>query len=479
MLPHPPRLKRRNRRNNLNRPRALVVQGLVFPSAGLDWGRCDATDHVSAGNERLIFAKSAWRLIPFLGLLYIVNYLDRVNAGFAALTMNADLGFSPSVFGFGAGVLFVGYLIFQVPANAILARMGARRWMFLILTVWGAISAATAFVHSATEFYVLRFLLGVAEAGLFPGMMYYLTLWFPQSYRARFSSGVICAIPLSGMIGGPVSGLILGMDQVGGLHGWQWLFIIEGLPASLLGIATLMFLPDGPRQARWLDEKGKSAITMRLQAESGDEKQDLIAAFRDIRVLVLALAGLASGSALYATSLWLPQIVKAMGFSNFGTGVVVALIYTATMAAIVGVGHSSDRFGERYRHVAFCWLIAAAGFTVAAIAQNNAIELIGLVFAVAAIPAAIAPYFTAPGSFLSGLAVAGAVALQNSVVSVGGFAGPALIGLLRERSGSYSSGMAMLASELLIAAAMVLALQRATRPARVVLPTEQQVQSSA
>ena len=429
---------------------------------------------MSADGERRVFAACAWRLIPFLVLLYIANYLDRVNAGFAALTMNADLGFSPSVFGFGAGVLFVGYLIFQIPANAILARVGARRWMSCILIVWGAISAGTAFIQDAYSFYALRFLLGVAEAGLFPGMMYYLTLWFPQNYRARFASGIVCAIPLSGMIGGPVSGLILGMDGIGGMHGWQWLFILEGLPASLLGVAALFYLSDGPQQAKWLDAQAKAAIAGRLQSEAG-QGEHLIAALRDVRVLVLAVAGLGSGSALYATSLWLPQIVKAMGFSNFGTGVVVALIYTATMVMTAVWGYSSDRRGERYRHVAFAWFIAAAGFAVAAMARSNAVELIGLVFAVAAIPAAIAPYFMLPCSFLSGLAVAGAVAVLNSIVSVGGFAGPALIGLLRERSGSYSSGMAMLATELLIAAAMLLALERMMRPARAVLPTEEQV----
>jgi ACS family tartrate transporter-like MFS transporter len=247
----------------------------------------------------------------------------------------------------------------------------------------------------------------------------------------------------------------------------------------LLGFVALMILPDGPQQAHWLDSETKAAITARLRADSNVGEQNLMSALRDVRVLVLAVAGIGSGSALYGTSLWLPQIVKAMGFSNLETGVAVALIYTATMAMIVGWGYSSDRRGERFRHVILAWLIAAAGFAVAAMAKSNAVELIGLLFAVAAIPSAIAPYFTLPGSFLSGLAIAGAVAVQNSVVSVGGFAGPALIGVLRERSGNYSSGMAMLAIALVIAAAMVFALERAVRPARAVLHMEEQVQPSA
>jgi ACS family tartrate transporter-like MFS transporter len=421
------------------------------------------------------FTACAWRLIPFLGLLYIVNYLDRVNAGFAALTMNADLGFSPSVFGFGSGVLFLGYLLFQVPANAILTGMGARRWIFFILMVWGLISASTAFVRTASEFYVLRFLLGIAEAGFFPGMMYYLTLWFPQSYRARFAAAIVCAIPLSAIIGGPASGLILDLNGFGGLQGWQWLFILEGLPASLLGFVALFLLPDGPGKAGWLSSGAKAAIAARLEPENPGEKQHVLRCLRDARVLVLAAAGFASGSALYATSLWLPQIVKAMGFSNLGTGIVVSLIYTATMIMIIGWGYSSDRTGERFRHVVLAWLIAAAGFAVAAVAKNNAIALAGLVFAVGAIPAAISPYFTLGTVLARGVAAAGAVAVQNSIVSIGGFAGPWLIGILRERSGSYSSGMTMLAIVLVAGAVLVLWVERiVARQTRIVPCPEEQ-----
>jgi ACS family tartrate transporter-like MFS transporter len=413
-----------------------------------------------------VFTKCAWRLIPFMGLLYLANYIDRVNAGFAALTMNKDLSLSPAVFGFGAGVLFVGYLLFQVPANIVLGRIGARRWIFAILVTWGAISAATAFVQGPIGFYVLRFLLGVAEAGFFPGMIFYLTLWFPQAFRARFAAGFICAIPLSGIVGGPLSGLILGMDSFLGLHGWQWLFLLEGLPVSLLAFAVLKYLPDGPREAAWLSPAEKSEIAARLAADPAAESEDLWRALRDPRIVVLALAGFADGSALYGTGLWLPQIVGAMGFSNFTTGLVVALAYTASVGAILALGYSSDRRGERTWHVALAWLLSAAGCAIASLAGNNLVALIGLTLAVAGVQSGISPYFAVPSTFLKGAAAAGAIALMNTMASLGGFVAPTLIGILRERSGNYSSGMAMLALELIAGALIVVALGRAMTPRR-------------
>jgi len=407
-----------------------------------------------------VFAKCAWRLIPFMCLLYLVNYIDRVNAGFAALTMNKDLGFSPADFGFGAGVFFVGYLIFQVPGNVVLGRLGARRWMSFILIVWGAISASTAFVHGTTSFYVLRFMLGLVEAGFFPGMLFYLTLWFPKTYRVRFAAAFVCGIPLSGIVGGPVSGLILGMDGIAGLYGWQWLFVLEGLPASLLGFVALKWLSDGPLHAAWLSAAEKNTIAARLATETESQTQDLWPALRDPRVVVLALAGFAQGCALYGTGLWLPQIVKAMGFSNLATGLVVSVIYTASMAIIVALGYSSDRRGERIWHIAFAWLLAATGFAAAALTGNDLVALLGLTFAVAGVQSAIAPYMTLPSSFFTGAGAAGGIALLNTIVSLGGFVGPTLIGILRGQSGDYASSLAMLAFGLTISALIVVMLGR-------------------
>ena len=389
-----------------------------------------------------VFAKCAWRLIPFMMLLYVVNFIDRVNVGFAALTMNKDLGFSPAIFGFGAGVFFIGYLLFQVPANVILERVGARRWIFCILVVWGAISAANAFVQGPTSFYALRFLLGVAEAGFFPGMIFYLTLWFPQAYRARFTASFMAAIPLAGIIGGPLSGLILGMDGVAGLHGWQWLFLIEGLPACLLAFAVLKLLPDGPAHASWLSGAEKK----RLPLASPPKTSWRIGTFgRPCAIRACLRSASLFGIvmiAFYGTSLWLPQIVQAMGFSNRATGFVVALPYVAGMAAMILWGRSSDARGERIWHVALPMLLAAAGFAGASVAQTDPLVLVALTLSMVGIVSAYGPFWSLPSSFLRGSAAAGGIALINTIASLGGFVGPSLIGVLKEQTGGYASAMA-------------------------------------
>ena len=408
-----------------------------------------------------VFAKCAWRLIPFMGLLYLVNYIDRTNVGFAALTMNADLSFSPSVYGFGAGIFFVGYLLFQVPANLILDRIGTRRWIFAILLVWGALSAATAFVRGPLEFYAVRFLLGVAEAGFFPGMMYYLTLWFPQAYRARFGAWFVSAVPLSAVVGGPLSGLVLGLDGVGGLRGWQWVFLIEGVPASLLAFAVLRVLPDEPALARWLTAAEKDAIASALAHEPSTNSHDVWKAFRDARVLALALAGFGQGAALYVNGLWLPQIVQALGYSNLITGFVVAGPYLVSTGAIVAWGYSSDRHGDRIWHIALPWLLSALGFVIAAYAQHELVVLLGLTFAVVGPLAVISPVFTLASSFARGRAAAGAMGFINMSASLSGFFAPTLFGVLKEQTGGFAAGMMLIAVALVMAAMIVLALGRA------------------
>jgi ACS family tartrate transporter-like MFS transporter len=262
------------------------------------------------GDQDQVFAKCAWRLIPFMGFLLIVNYVDRLNVGFAALTMNKDLGFSPTVFGFGAGVFFVSYALLQVPANVILERVGAKRWVFCILAAWGLLSASNALVQTPTGFYALRFLLGVAEAGFFPGMLLYLTYWFPRGHLARFTANFIVAIPLSFVIGGPLASFILRMDGVAGLHGWQWLFLIEGVPAFLLTFTVLKLLPDGPEHASWLTSEEKKAIATRLAAEEPRGPCDLWHALRDARLLALGVANFAFQPSTYGVGLWLPQIAQ-------------------------------------------------------------------------------------------------------------------------------------------------------------------------
>jgi ACS family tartrate transporter-like MFS transporter len=411
-----------------------------------------------------VFTKCAWRLIPFMMLLYLVNYIDRVNVGFAALTMNKNLGFSPAVFGFGAGVFFLGYSLFQVPANLILEHIGARRWIFFVLAAWGVLSAANSSVQGPASFYALRLLLGVAEAGFFPGMILYMTYWFPHEYRARYTASFLAAIPMSFIIGGPISGLILGMDGVFDLAGWRWLFFLEGLPACILAFAVLRWLPDGPASASWLTGDEQKYIAARLAAEDAAENHELWPALRDPRVLVLGLVNFGLLSGLVGITLWLPQIVQAMGFSNFATGFVVALPFVASIPAMILWGRSSDARGERVWHVALPLLLAALGFAVASITQDYLIVLVALTFVLAGLLVAQAPMYSLVSSFLSGTAAAGGIALVVAISILGSFAGPAMIGVLKEATGSYAAGMAALAAMLVLTTAIVLALGRAMAP---------------
>ena len=424
-------------------------------------------------SEDRVFKKCAWRLIPFMGLLYLLNFLDRLNVGFAALTMNKDLGFSPSVFGFGAGALFVGYLLFQVPGSVMVERFGVRRGIFCIMAAWGLFSAGSAFVQGPASFYVLRFLLGVAEAGFFPGMMVYLTLWFPKEYRLRYAAGFVSAISYSGIVGGPLSGFILSTaNGVAGLHGWQWLFLLEGLPAFFLASAVLKLLPDSPAHAAWLSATEKETIAARLEGETSVRECDLLRALRDPRVLILALAGFAHGLALYGPTLWLPQIVQAMGFSNVATGFVVALPYLASAGAMIAWGRSSDARGERVWHLVLAWLLCAFGLALASLAQTTLLELFGLTLAVVGIFTAISHLMTLPSSFLRGPAAAGAIGLINAIVSLGGVVAPPLIGVLKEQTGSYAPAMALIAGGLVVSSSLVVALRRSLATRLLFAPAE-------
>jgi len=412
-------------------------------------------------NEDRVFAKCAWRLIPFVVLLLTVNFLDRVNVSFAALTMNKDLGFSPSIYGLGAGLFFAGYCLFEVPSNIVLTRVGARRWMFRIVLSWGVASAATAFVQGPASFYLLRFLLGVAEAGLYPGLVFYLTLWFPHAYRARFLAGFIAAAPFASAIGGPVSVLILGMDGLLGLRGWQWLFLLEGLPAVLLSFAVLKALPDGPARAAWLSGEEKAIIAARLASEEPTGDTGLWSGLRDPRVLALGVVLLGFAFARYGVGLFLPQIVQAMGFSNLETGFVVAVPYVVSIGAMVLWARSSDAKGERIWHVALAALFTAAGFGVAGLGDSDLLVLVALTMVTVGIHAAYGPFFCLPSSFLSGPAAAGGIALITTISNFGGLLGPTIIGVLRQETGGYGAGMSVMALGMLMSAGIVLALGRA------------------
>jgi ACS family tartrate transporter-like MFS transporter len=412
-------------------------------------------------HERTIFAKCAWRLLPLILLIYLINYVDRVNVGFAALTMNRDLSFSPAVFGFGAGILFFGYSLFQVPANIILQRVGARRWIFSIMVVWGLLSAATALVHDPISFYVLRFALGVAEAGFFPGILLYLTFWFPQAYLARLIGTFMTGIPLAFVIGGPVSSLLLQMDGIGGLHGWQWLFIMEGLPATLLAFAVLRWLPDGPAHAEWLSAEEKRIVVARLSSEEPHrEKIDFLSGLLEPRIWVLGvvLAGMQFG--LYGTQLWIPQIVQSLGFTNFATGFVVAFSFLVAGVGMVIWGRSSDLKGERIWHIALPLMLGAGGLLVAGMATETMVVVIGLTVGLIGALAIEGPLFSLPKTFLTGAGAASGIAFLNTIGSLGRFLGPYVVGVLRQNTGNYSAGMVAIAGCLLMSAVVALLLGR-------------------
>lgn len=411
------------------------------------------------GGQDRVFTKAAWRLIPFMGLLYITNYLDRVNVSFAALTMNTAIGLGSEAYGLGAGIFFIGYFIFEVPSNVILERVGARIWMFRIMFTWGLVSMATAFVHERYAFYALRFLLGAAEAGFFPGMVLYLTYWFPQRMRARYIAQFLAAVPLASAIGGPLSSYILTIDGFRGLHGWQWLFLIEGLPSCVLAFGVLVFLTDKPERARWLNDAEKQSIVAAL-AHDAPPRRNLWAGLRDARVWLLSIADFGIVTGLYGIGLWIPQMVQAMGFSNFETGFVVSIPYVASMLGMIVWGYSSDRLHERTWHVAIAAFVAAGGLTVAALSHRPAESVLALSVAAIGIYSALSTFWALPPSFLGGTAAAGGIALINSISNLGGFVGPYLMGWLKAHTGGYAAGMAALSFILVFSAVVVLMLAR-------------------
>ena len=391
-----------------------------------------------------VFAKCAWRLIPFMILLYIIGFIDRSNVGFAALTMNRDLGFSPAVFGLGAGMFFLGFLTFQIPTALLLARLGARRVIFCVMLVWGLVSACNAFMRDAHGFYALRFFLGVAEGGFTPSMIYYLTLWFPLSYRGRFTAIFCTAIPMAGIISGPLSGFLLGMDGIWGLHGWQWLFLVQGFPAVLLAFVVLAVLSDGPGQARWLNPAERDVIAARLDAEKAPQERSVGRALTDLRLLLLALSTLGSACALYGINLWLPQIIHAMGYSTRATGFVATIPYIVSMVAMVVWARRSDARNERIWHTALTMFVAAAALAVAALSSNHLVVLVGLSVAMAGGLSGIGPFQSLLTTFARGPASASGLALVNTIGTLGGFLGPIIVGLLKGWTGNYGAAMAAL-----------------------------------
>ena len=399
--------------------------------------------------ERSTIRTISWRLIPFLVLAYFFSYLDRVNLGFAALTMNAELKFSPTIFAWGAGIFFFGYFIFEVPSNLALEKFGASRWIARIMVTWGIISALMATVSGEWSFYILRFLLGVAEAGFFPGIILYLTYWYPAEYRARFLAAFAIAVPVSTVIGAPVSGLLLGLDGAMGLKGWQWLFVIEGLPSILLGVVSWFYLTDRPERADWLSPQQKSWLAAKLNAETTAKQaakhMTLGEALSSPKVIVLSLVYFGFVAALYGMQFWLPQIVKAFGLTNAQTGFVTAIPYLfGTIAMILWARHS-DASRERVIHVGAPLLLTAFALGVSSYISDPTMTMVVLSVAAIGVFCTFGVFWTLPTAWLSGTAAAGAIALINSIGNLAGFGGPYLIGWVKEATGNTSTGLLVLA----------------------------------
>jgi len=391
----------------------------------------------------------SWRLIPFLVLAYFLSYLDRVNLGFAALTMNKELNFSPTVFSWGAGIFFIGYFLFEVPSNLALEKFGASRWIARIMITWGIISALMAVVSGVWSFYGVRFLLGVAEAGFFPGIILYLTYWYPAEYRARFLAAFAVAVPVSTVIGAPVSGLLLGLDGAMGLQGWQWLFIIEGVPSVLLGIVTWFYLTDRPAKADWLSAEQKAWLAAKLESEVAAKEAathlTLGQALSSPKVIALSLVYFGFVAALYGMQFWLPTIVKAFGFSNAQTGFVIAVPYLFGTVAMILWAQHSDATRERVMHVGAPLLLTAAALGFCGYVTDPMTTMVVLTVAAIGVFCTFGVFWTLPTAWLSGTAAAGAIALINSIGNLAGFAGPYLIGWVKETTGSTSTGLFVLA----------------------------------
>jgi D-galactonate transporter len=414
--------------------------------------------------ERSTMARVTWRLLPFLLLLYIISWLDRVNVGFAKLQMNSDLGLSETAYGFGAGIFFLAYAACEIPSNLLLVRFGARRWIARIMITWGLISAGMMFVQGEMSFYVMRLLLGAAEAGFLPGIIYYLSQWFPRPQRAKAVSWFMIGIPLSIVFGGPLSGWLLGFEGHLGLHGWQWMFLAEGLPAVFLGFVVLGFLTEKPADAKWLKAEQREWLSRTIEAEhlvaQARHRVGIAQALQHPTVWLLAIIMFCCQTGSYGLTLWVPTIVKGLsGFTNLEVGFISALPYIAAAIGMVLIGRSSDRSGERFMHVAIPTAIGAIGFCATAMLKSPIPAMIALTVAAVGDYGTRGPFWALPGKFLTGGSAAAGIALINAMGAVGGFIGPFAVGYLKDASGTFESGLFLLAGILMIGSILTLLLR--------------------
>ena len=423
--------------------------------------------------EAAAYRKVTWRLMPFLLLCYILAYLDRVNVGFAKLQMQGELGMSDAVYGLGAGIFFIGYFLFEVPANIVLQRVGARRWIGPIMMVWGALSAATMFVTGTTSFYILRFLLGIVESGFFPGVILYLTFWFPSKYRAKMVAAFMMGIPLSGALAGPISGWILArMSGTGGLHAWQWLFLMEGLPSILAGFLTLICLTDSPDKAHWLNDEEKRLVVDGLhqdevrKQESGPGHHSLADAFRSVDVWILSFIYFGFVMGNYALGFWLPQVIKDTLTANpLYIGWISVLPWGAAAISMVIAGHHSDVTGERRWHLTLVGFLGVVSFAVSSIPGISGVAgIIALTLAAMGTECALALFWALPTGILSGAAAAAGIAWINSIGNLSGYVSPYMIGEIKDHTGSMTLALLALSACQLTACGLTLYVTRPRAP---------------
>jgi ACS family tartrate transporter-like MFS transporter len=422
---------------------------------------------MSAELETRVLRKVTLRIVPFVMLLYFIAFIDRVNIGFAALTMNKDLGFSPTVFGVGAGIFFLGYFLFEVPSNLVLDKVGARIWIARVMITWGMISGAMAFVQGPNSFYALRFLLGAAEAGFFPGIILYLSYWFPARQRAAVTAIFMAAAPLSTVLGSPVSGALLEMHGLLGLSGWQWMFIIEAVPALILGVMVLFYMTDRPEKAKWLRDDERNWLVATMNAESakkaGTASHSVWRGLADPRVIALSLVYFGTSAGLYTLGIWAPQIIKEFGLSSLQVGFLNALPGIVAIVAMLVWARHSDRSGERTWHVVGACLLASLGLVLAGFAGSVLAVLLALTLVNIGISSAKPPLWSMPTMFLSGSAAAAGIAAINSIGNLGGFVGPAMIGWIKDLTGSFQGGLFFVAALLVLSAVLTLILARSQR----------------
>jgi len=414
--------------------------------------------------EEQAIRKITWRLIPFLMLLYFVAFIDRINVGFAALTMNKELGLTSQVFGLGSGIFFLGYFVFEVPSTVILHRVGARFWIGRVMITWGIVSVAMAFTRGPTSFYVLRFLLGLAEAGFFPGIILYLSYWFPANHRSAVTAMFMAAAPAAGFIGSPISGALMQFNGLLGLRGWQWLFLVEGIPALVLGVITFRFLTDRPADAVWLTSDERNWLSQAIRQEQAGIKDprshSAWRALTDWKVLTLSLAYFGTSAGLYTIGFWAPLIIRGLGFSVFHVGLLLAIPNLIAVVGMVLWSRNSDRTGERYWHAAIACLIAAVGMAVVAGAGSSAtLAITGLSLTAFGVSAAKPPLWILPTTFFAGTAAAASIGLINSLGTLGGFAGPYMIGATHGAGGTFSRGLYLVGGTLILSAVTIIVMR--------------------